>query len=281
MYLRSFDYQLYCDSQTLTQIINYDLASRVFFEYTAEDFIKSRLMQRFDFTKPYGEFTDTSTYSNTTIYKANNRVYLDADAYSATSTYALGVQVLQAGNVYICTTAILVAEAFTIGHWTLLGSQYAMFYITPPETPWDFNKQYYAGDEIYYKDKTYTCVLQNKNIAPDARDFNLDKGKMYWGDGTAYTVAAGTYPTDTTKWTEGDNRNNYLVKGYISCVVDAMFIKVAPKNIPQVRIDQYKEFVMWLDMAAKGEVTADLPLIITEQGNRIRWNSIPKTDMTY
>lgn len=276
MYTRAHDYKLYCDTTTLTQVVNYDLSLKRLCEYAAEDQIKSYLKQRYDFNKPYGEFTDTNTWSNVTIYKANHRVYLDATAYSAASTYALGVQVLQAGNVYICTIAIILPEAFTLSKWTLLGEQYDLFYVTSPQDPWDYQKDYVAGDVIYYKDKTYTASITSLNVPPDSL-----YGANYWGAGTSYALTAGILPTDTTKWTAGDNRNNYLLQLYIQIVVYNMFMKIAPKNIQQTRKDQYEMAIDWLEKAGKGLVTADLPLLVTERGSAIRWGSILKTDNLY
>jgi hypothetical protein len=276
MYTRPHDYKLYCDTQTLTQVVNADLSLKRLCEFAVEDQIKSYLKQRFNFDKPYGEFTDTDTWSPSTIYRANNRVYLDADAYSASSTYALNDLVLQAGNVYICSTAIPIAEAFTIANWTLLGTQYELFYITEPAESWNFQKSYLAGDEIYYKDKTYTCAIPSTGISPDST-----YGANYWGSGTAYSVSAGTLPTDTDFWTQGDNRNNYILQLYINIVVYNMFMKIAPRNIQETRKQQYEMAIDWLEQAAGGKVTADLPLIVPVQGSAIRWGSIEKTNNLY
>ncbi len=163
MYTRPHDYKLYCDTTTLTQVVNADLSLKRLCEYAVEDQIKSYLSQRFNFSKPYGEFTDTVVWDVTTIYKANNRVYLDATAYSASSTYDLDDLILKDGNVYICITAVeevvtivddeevTTIEAFTPAHWTLLGEQYDLFFVTPPEEAWDYQKNYLVGNEVYYK----------------------------------------------------------------------------------------------------------------------------------
>ena len=41
-----------------------------------------------------------------------------ANAYSASSTYAVGDMVLKDGQLYECNTAISTAEAWTAAHWT-------------------------------------------------------------------------------------------------------------------------------------------------------------------
>lgn len=277
MYTRPHDYKLYCDTVTITQVVNADLSLKRLCEYSVEDQIKSYLSQRYNFSKPYGEFTDTDTFSPVTTYKANNRIYLDASAYAAGTAYVVNDQVESGGCIYICIqNGTGQTPASSPLYWTLLGTQYDLFFVTEPAEAWNYQKDYLAGAEIYYKDKTYTAAIPSTGIAPDST-----YGSNYWGTGTAYSVLAGTLPTDTDYWTAGDNRNNYLLQLYITIVVYNMFMKVAPKNIQQTRKDQYEMAIDWLEKAGKGLVTADLPLIVPEQGSSIRWGSITKTDNLY
>jgi hypothetical protein len=158
----------------------------------------------------------------------------------------------------------------------LLGEQYAFYFVTIPNPAWDFQMSYLSGDIIWYKDKNYTCLLTHTNVTPDSQ-----YGSMYWGTGVAYTVNAGTAPTNTTYFTYGDNRNNYLVQLLVEIAVYNMFKKIAPRNIQQFRIDNYNMAISWLEKAGKGEVTAGLNLIAPEQGSRMRWGGIEKTDNLY
>lgn len=276
MYLVDRDFELYCDSQTLTQVVNVDSALRRMCEFAAEDQVKTYLSHRYDLSNTYGEFTNTSAYVHTTVYKGNNRIYLDGNAYVNATAYVVNNIVSYNGSVYVCilnSTGNLPTNAT---YWTLLGERYAFYYITLPSDAWDFQKNYLVGDTIWYKDKEYTCAIPHINITPDSQ-----YGANYWGTGTAYTVNAGTIPTNTTYWTSGDNRNNYLVQMLVEICVYNMFKKVAPRNIQQFRIDNYNMALDWLKMAASGEVTADLPLKTPEQGSRIRWGSIDKADNLY
>lgn len=280
MYTRPQDYKLYCDAQTLAQVVNSDPSLKRLCEYAAEDQIRSYLSQRYDFKKPYGEFTDTNLYSNTTTYKGNNRVYLDGLVWIS-STYAANAIVLFTdGNIYLKNSN---ASGYTnqdptnASYWTLLGVQYDLFFITLPNDPWDYTLDYQIGFQVWYKDKVYTAGIISKNIPPDST-----YGSVYWGSGVPYAVTAGTLPTDTTKWTNGDNRNNYLLEIYISIVVMKMYLKVAPKNIPQPRVDLYnKEHIQWLIDAGAGLVTAELPELAPEQGSSLRWGSIPLSNNIY
>ena len=56
--------------------------------------------------------------AQTDINNAEAVIGNENDTYSASSTYALGSLVIYGGLLYKCTTAITVAEAWTIGHWT-------------------------------------------------------------------------------------------------------------------------------------------------------------------
>ena len=276
MYLIDRDFVLYCDSQTLTQVINVDTALRRMCEYAGQDQIKSYLAQRYDLENVYGEFTDTPTYSNTVTYKGNNRVYLDGDAYNIATAYVLNDIVLDSGSIYLCIQAGTGQAVTDTNYWTLLGAQYDFFYITLPSDPFNFRKAYIAGDTIWYKDKQYTCILANTNQVPDSQ-----YGANFWGSGVTYTVTAGTLPTDSTKWTNNDNRNNFLVQMLVEIITFNMFKKVAPRNIQQLRIDNYHMAIEWLEKAGSGLVSANLPLIIAEQGSSIRWGSTQKTDNLY
>lgn len=56
--------------------------------------------------------------AQTDINNAEAVIGNETDTYSASSTYALGSLVIYEGLLYKCTTAITVAEAWTIAHWT-------------------------------------------------------------------------------------------------------------------------------------------------------------------
>jgi len=292
-------YLILSDFKKLIQTDN--LAAIIGSDYTILDQVKiaavveltSYLIQKYDCSK---EFTDTVPWTRATAYKANNRVYLDATAYSASAVYVTNDLCLQAGNVYI-SIAGNVAHAFNAGEWTLIGPQYSMFYVTLPEPEFNSAAIYAAGDEVFWKDKVYTCVLptvvpthagqlqagsyQNLpplNVFPD----DTLSGLQYWGTGVAYSVAAGTLPTDTAKWTAGDNRNQQLVNYCIDVALYTVHSRIAPRNIPELRVKRYDDVIKWLTNVAQGKtVTAALPLIQPMQGRRIRWGGEIKRQNNY
>lgn len=293
-YLILQDYKKLIQTDNLSAIIGNDYTILTQVASASQTEVISYLIQKYDCSR---EFTDTVQFSRSTTYKANNRVYLDADAYSAASTYALNALCLQAGNVYICTIAITVAEAFTIGHWQLLGTQYSIFYVTLPCPEFNYQTIYLAGNQVWYKDKIYTCIIPsvvygheaslqvgayeaipNSNIFPDDPVY----GVQYWGAGTAYNITAGTLPTDTTKWTAGDNRNPQLVNYCIDVALYTVHSRIAPRNIPELRVKRYDDTIKWLKDAAQGKfITANLPVIQPRSGNRIRFGGNVKNRNIY
>lgn len=293
-YLRLQDYFQQIQSGQLDQITGGDASIRLAAEYKALEEVTSYLTQKYDMPQ---ELTDTLLWSNSISYKAKNRVYIDATAYSAVSAYAIGALTLESGNIYRCNTTIISpGEAFNLSHWTLIGTQYSLFFVTLPNPEFDYKKVYITGDVIFWKDKVYTALLpsvsyghsqqlqyveyQNLppiNVFPD----NTINGAKYWGTGIAYSVAAATLPTDTTKWTAGDNRSQKIVEALIDAAIYKMLSRVQPNNIPQIRIDNYDAAILWLKACAKGTVTANIPVIQPKQGRRVRYGGPIKNQNSY
>lgn len=281
-YLIAADFKKLIQTDNLNQIIGGDssLLSSAILSAVSE--LTSYLVQKYDCSR---EFSAMLPWSNTTVYKANDRVYLDAIAYSATSAYAVGDLALQAGNVYRCKSAIVSpGEAFNASHWDLLGAQYEMFYVKLPYPEFNYETIYTVGTNVFWKDKTYqaqkSTVIPNhvtqiqydsyssipeRNIAPDI-------SSQFWGTGTTYQVNAGTLPTDTSKWIKGDSRNPQLVNYCVDIALYTLHSRIAPRNIPELRVKRYDEVIDWLKNAAQGKhITANLPKIQPKQGNRIRY----------
>lgn len=292
-YIRLVDYYKTIQSSQIDQLTGGVNTVRLAAELVAQEEITSHLTQKYDIAS---EFSDTLTWDPLVAYVAKKRVQLTASAYSATSIYALKSLVLQGGNIYICITAILMPEPFTANKWTLLGAQYDLFYVTLPKPEFNFETVYSVGDQVFWKNKTYTCLIGSviythgqalqfydtanipaSNVAPD----NASSGLKYWGVGVAYTLAAGVLPTDSTKWTAGDNRSQKIVECMVDIAVYKMSPRSAPTNVPGVRQIRNDDAILWLKACAKGTVTANIPLIQPKQGSRIRHGSNIKNQNSY
>lgn len=291
-YLIANDYIKGITDVSLQQVIAGNAYLQTWAELTAIKQVSNYLRQKYDVDS---EFSNTLLYNPNTTYKAGNRVYLNASAYNPSSTYSLKDLVLQAGKVYQCTTAITVAEAFNSGKWLLLGDQYEMFYALYPHQLFDINQYYSVGDQVFWKDKTYTAKLAthlithgeaiqyaeysnipSKNIFPD----DAQKGSQQWQNDGAYQVAAGTLDDDD-KWVSGDNRHPQLLMFLIDVAIYHLYCRTAPKSIPETRVDRYNAVIAELRMIARGEISSDIQKVQPDQGARIRWGSNVKQQNSY
>jgi len=368
-YLIFQDFKRLIQGDNLNQIIGSDLSLLNGIELTAQAEAISYLVQKYITTQ---EFTDTTSYNPASSYKAGQRVYLDANPYSATKSYALGELALQAGLVYVSNVSITTPEPFNQNKWIYLGAQYDIFYVPYPFPMFDLYGLYSTGDKVFWKDKVYTCAkptivythqtqLQTNTNSTTANVFpdNGQSGQQYWGTGVAYSVAPGTlysnpinnytpgyaqtlqyqytatadgetvipisaligqsiiqiekeikplltgqYVFDNntgvltlvgnslaisaslfilysnvvssstiTAWVKGDNRNAQLVTYCCDIALYHIHSRIAPRNIPDLRVKRYDDAIKWLKMAGRGEITPSLPVIQPLQGNRIRYNS--------
>lgn len=338
-YLRYFDYQKLIQDANFQQIIASNDNLRIDAERAAQAEMISYLVQKYDTTQ---EFVSTTVWDYSVAYPVNSLVELNFTLYSATSLYPLNSLVTFAGKEYINTTAITVAEAFTLSKWKLLGNQYDLFYIAPPYPVFNYKEFYNIGDKVFWKGKVYQCLVQTQpisqsvaiqydtianlpllNVFPDSPS----AGKANWGIGVTYVPVAGLLPTatstdytawssvttyvsgnkisyaskiwlslgsstniipgtDITKWqsigfTSGDNRSQQLVMYMVDIVLFHLHSRIAPRNIPQLRYDRYRNAKQWLKDAANAIITADLPVIQPAQGNVIRFGGNVKLRNDY
>lgn len=284
-YLRLRDYNLRIQGKELDQITGADTSVRTEAERFAEGIVIAHLKQRYDTTR---EFQDTTVYSYTATYNADALVEINFPGYDATKTYALHSLITQAGVGYICTAAIGTPEVFTPAHWTILGNQYDLFAAVVPKPWFDLNAYYKVGDQVFWKNKTYTCLVETKipdhlsqmqfksyDAIPYYNFFPDDpiNGIANWGHGVVYSVPIGTLPTDTTYWALGDNRDVQCLYRTIDIAIYEMTPRITPQNIPKTRIDAYDNAMKWLLEVSHGDINTELPEVQPLQGSPVSWGS--------
>lgn len=270
------DFKKLIQTDNLKDIIGNDMAILTGIAAAAVTKAVSYLVQKYDCSR---EFAGMVVYDQTVIYKALDRIYLDAPAFDAAATYTGNELVLQTGTVYRKTRPGSITGPFDVTQWEVLGLQYAMFYGKLPSAEFNYLNNYTRGTVVFYLNKQYTASQDIYNIT--AAMFP-DKAPLLWGAGTAYTIAAGTLPTDDTKWVAGDSRNPDLLNTVIDIALYTVHSRISPRNIPDLRVKRYDDAVKWLKEAAQGTyVTADLPKIQPLQGKRIRYGGQPKQPNTY
>jgi hypothetical protein len=74
-------------------------------------------------------------------------------------------------------------------------------------------------------------------------------------------TAAGETPfTTPSKWTKTDTRHQYLLTIFIDATLYHAHSRINPRNIPEFRIERYRDAVDWLKKVAAGKVSPDFPV---------------------
>lgn len=284
-YLIFNDYRARIQNLNLMQVIGGDMSIIDAWQRNAEEKAVSRLTQKYDTEQ---EFTNTVRWDYSKSYFAADRVYLDAPVYASATNYLLHDQTLYNGSVYIATAPT--TETFDLTKWSLLGTQYELFYVTYPHDPFNINLYYPKGSVVYWKGFVYTSIsdgsiaanlniqygqyrnVPQRNAFPGNSSYpDGSNGYSQWGTGIAYSAPAGTLPTDTVYWTRGDNRSQEMIQTLSDIVLFLVHQRISPQNIPVNRVEAYRMAIQWLVDASTGIVTPKLPLRQPDSGFRIRY----------
>lgn len=95
------------------------------------------------------------------------------------------------------------------------------------------------------------------NVFPDDPVQNAQG--QYWKSKTAYNIAAGTALT-SNNWVRGDNRNQTIKDAVVRITVFKLSPLIAPKNRPDVWLDDYRSILRELNEAAEGKISMSLPV---------------------
>ncbi len=126
-------------------------------------------------------------------------------------------------------------------------------------TAWSSVTAYVTGNVVSYGGLIYQAQAASTNKTP----------------GTDFTKWA------VISWASGDNRNQKMVEVMVDISVYKINKQIAPRNITQSRMDANDIAIQWLDMARKGNVQTDLPVLQPQQGNRIRSGGNVKVQNSY
>jgi len=289
-YLIPRDYQVNIQDVNIQQIISADESVRDRAQLSGEAEAKSYLKQKYYIGR---EFQDMSPFSMSQTYFPFQRFYLDAAPYNTATSYGAGNLVLYSGNIYSCTGST--TGPFAPANWELYGAQYAIFTFKLPNPEFNYNSFYNVNDLVVWNNRNYKCRVQTaalvhetalqyrtienlplQNIAPD----DPISGAAYWQNMSACSVG-GTKPTDTTKFTKSDDRDAQMVLYLCDIVLYHLHSRIAPRNIPELRVKRYDDAIAWLKMCADGSITPNLPLIQPKQGSRIRYGGNIKQINSY
>jgi hypothetical protein len=258
-YLYFRDYKRLIQLDNLNQIIGNDTLLIEDNESVAVTEMKSYLVQKYNVAK---EFTDTLLFVPNVSYQVNQRVYIDASLYLTTVTYNDDDLCVYNGKVYVCTN--ITAGVFNPANWFLLGNQYDMFYSFYVNGFFDYYREYQINEYTIYENKIYKALKKTKGIFPNS-------DATIWAFQSNYTTG-GAYVTNTSIWKVGDNRNQQIVNYLVSIMIYHTHSRIAPRNIPELRVKHYDDAIKWLKNCATGEdITAGIELLQPTQGLRTRY----------
>ena len=126
----------------------------------------------------------------------------------------------------------------------------------------------------FLTDNDYTALIRNeiKNILLE----NYTPEKMYKAEDMAIAqikqFLKGYYDIEQIFQTydplpSPDPRNQYIVMICLDCTLYHLYTSTAPDRIPEHRSQRYGDALDWLKSVSKGEITADLPLLVDNEGN--------------
>jgi hypothetical protein len=108
---------------------------------------------------------------------------------------------------------------------------------------------------------------------------NYATGSYVQHNGVIYkALSANTNnPPPSANWIAEDSRNSHLVMIIVDITLYHCFAKINPRNIQELRIERYKEAILWLKDLADGVLSADLPMKSTTTNNIFISGSNEKT----
>lgn len=294
-YLVLKDYATYIQGDYLRQLTQGNDDKRITEENVSLQTIAQRLTQKYDLNT---EFKDTLPYDRTKAYTAADRVVVDISAngftaWVAAADYAVDDLVIYNAVGYICTT--LNSDAtFDPANWSAIAPQHTIFYGAYPSTctlqgepnpatlmspfapVFDYKALYKRGDVVFWRGNTWVCNQDSIEIShtaalqfvsieniPYANVFPTDPlanaTEIYWTDRTAYTIVPDTPLTDDA-WIRGDNRNQTIKDAMVRITVFKLSPLIAPRNIPDVWLEDYRSIMRELKDASLGNITMLLPM---------------------
>ena len=260
-YLYYNDYRKSIEDKNLSDIIDGNIGLRKETERVAQEELISYLIQKYDTDS---EFKDSNIYDPTVKYNANNVVMLDAKPYVAATTYAVGTLVLDTDNkIYKSKIAANTGHTPSTSptDWLLLGWQNQLFYTIYPQPLFQIRKYYRSGDKVFWDNSVYTCMIAVAMVFPN----DLVNGSTYWGTGSPYTVPVDELGSSnqSTYYLKGDSRSAKMVMSMCEITLYHLHKRIAPNNIPDIRVKAYDDVIAWLKDCASGNVTPNVPLLQT------------------
>lgn len=261
-FLRKEDYYPIITQDNLNVVINSNDAILRKTELRSQREITSYLSHRFDTELIFAPLRD---WNSAAVYKWGDRIYLTADAFSASVAYTINQRVVYQGDVYF-SIAGSVAHAFNPAEWTLIAPE-GFYYMDTVE--WDADTSWTTDKTVKVvgltQRKYYKALSNNTGVTP-----GTPEAAGIW---QSIENQSGELLNNTEYWQSGDDRPEDIVGVYVDIVLYHIHSQINPRNIPELRMNRRDEGIAWLKMINEGKITPGLPLIVPEQGNNVRYGN--------
>lgn len=124
---------------------------------------------------------------------------------------------------------------------------------------------------MFLTTEDYTALIRNeiKDILLEnyseaklrvAQQMAIDQVKNY---------LSGRYDVAEIFSKEGTERNAHIVMLTLDCTLYHLYTSTVPKRMPEIRSMRYQDAIDWLKAVGSGEISANLPLIKSQDGQQL------------
>ena len=124
---------------------------------------------------------------------------------------------------------------------------------------------------MFLTTEDYTALIRNeiKDILLEnyseaklrvAQQMAIDQVKNY---------LSGRYDVAEIFSKEGTERNAHIVMLTLDCTLYHLYPSTVPKRMPEIRSVRYQDAIDWLKAVGSGEISANLPLIKSQDGQQL------------
>ena len=124
---------------------------------------------------------------------------------------------------------------------------------------------------MFLTTEDYTALIRNeiKDILLEnyseaklrvAQQMAIDQVKNY---------LSGRYDVAEIFSKEGAERNAHIVMLTLDCTLYHLYTSTVPKRMPEIRSVRYQDAIDWLKAVGSGEISANLPLIKSQDGQQL------------
>lgn len=124
---------------------------------------------------------------------------------------------------------------------------------------------------MFLNREDYTALIRNE--IKDILLENYSEAKLHIAQQMAIdqvkNYLSGRYDVAEIFSKEGTERNAHIVMLTLDCTLYHLYTSTVPKRMPEIRSVRYQDAIDWLKAVGSGEISANLPLIKSQDGQHL------------